>query len=213
MQILDAYEGFLRAIDKYQVATVRKENFLYWFHQGQQDYVDQRVNFFEQTGEIDDDLAMITSEKTYSSPSFTSGLDLPEDYFRTASLIVFFNYKNNCDDTVEDSEPIKRLTGDKKGFVLSNPYYKPNRNRWYYERLQKKLKLYGDKDVTITEIIMRYVQKLPIYTTTDLEANKDTIWSKDQQDQISKKAAMLFLENKQSQRVGTFAQVNKTDQI
>lgn len=213
MEIQNGYEVFLRGIDQYKVSSVRPGDFLNWFHLAQQDYVDQRLEFFELTGQYDDDITVILSEKTYSSPSIVDKLDVPEDYFRTASLIVNFSYKNDCDETIDTTKKITRMTGNNKGLILSNIYYKPNRDRWYYRKISDKIKIYGDSTVTISSIDMEYVITLPEYTTTDLTDNTDTIWTKDQQDKISNKAAMLFLENKESQRVRTFAQVNKIDQV
>lgn len=213
MNLVNAYEDFLRDIDKFKVATVVPAEFLHWFHKGQQEWVDQRLEVFELTGKYDDDLSMIIYEKPYTSVNLQEQLVLPEDYYRTALAMIYFSFENDCEQTEQKQERVVRLTGDKKGLILSNPYYKPSRSRWYYHQVNgKKIWIYGDKTVSIEKFELTYCKTLPVFNVDDISNQTEVIWTMEQLKQIASKAAMLFLENKQSQRVSTFAQVNKIDQ-
>lgn len=213
MYIQDGYESFLRNIDKFRVSIVTPEEFLHWYHMAQQDFVDQRCEYFELIGKFDDDISQLFRDKVYNNPSLASEIIYPEDYFRTALMFSHFSFTNDCDKTENVVQKVIRLTSDKQGAIWNNPYYRPNKYRWYYKLTNTGYKIYGDETVNISKIELTYVKNLPLFTTQNVVDNIDTIWKKNQLDKIASKAAVLFLENKQSQRVQTFPQVSKADRI
>lgn len=219
MRIRDTFESFLRGIDKFRVASVTPSDFLYWYHLAQQDYVDQRLTYFEMAGTFDDDISAFLLQRQYVATDLIDPSSpfrrfaLPVDYFRTSLVTCGFRFTNNCGKPEQGVKKANRLTGDKLGFIIDNPYYKPSRERWYYRMSAGKLQLYGDSLSQVESVELDYVRILPLLTPDDITADTDTEWKKDQSDKIAQKASALFLENKQSPRVASYPQVNKVDQL
>lgn len=213
MDIRKGYEQFLRGIDKFRVSSVNAADFLYWYHIAQQDFVDQRLAYFELTGAMDDDLVMLAKEKKYVDIKVGQAVLIPEDYYRTSVALCEFSFINSCDKTEKGVQRVLRLTGDKEGFILGNPYYAPSIDRWYYRMSGKEIKLYGSSEVTNNTLTLSYVKELPVLQPSDVDASSETIWKNDQLSKITQKATALFLENKQSPRIASYPQVNKVDQL
>lgn len=213
MDIRDGYEGFLRGIDKFRVSSVSPADFLYWYHIAQQDFIDQRLGYFELTGGMDDDLLKLSAKKEY--PGIVAGepADLPPDYYRTSLATCSFTFTNACGKAEAAKRRVLRLTGDKEGFILNNPFYSPNIERWYYRMMGGTVELYGSKDVSDNTLTLSYVREPPVFSVPDIVSAKQSIWKNDQMAKITQKAAALFLENKQSPRIASYPQVNKIDQL
>lgn len=212
MTLQQAFESFLRGIDKFQVASVTPESFLYFFRLAQQDYIDDQHDNYELIGRFSDDMSplLVLEEKT----SFGYLIDKPEDYYRLSQMIIQFSFTNLCNELETVSRTAKRMTSDFESFSLSNPYYKPSLDRWYYTTLSTQFQLYPvfemSDGVELKKLTIKYIKEPPVYTVDMLQGSENLIWKNAQTDKIVKRAVTLFLEQKKSERIRSQPSISKT---
>ncbi len=210
MGLLFAYETFLRDINKFQVASVTIPDFLHFFHAARQAYFDQRLDAFELLGKMDDSLAAFYKVATVTAPGFA--IDKPGDYYRMGLFVI--RYQRTVGNELKTFEhKAARLTLDKEGFVLDNPYYKPSVNRWYYKQIGEAFEILGDPTLTLYQVEITYFPEVPLHILTDVAEDLQTAFKNSQLQKIAQKAATLFLENKESVRVKTQPGIQKTDSL
>ncbi len=216
MTLLDAYESFLRNVDKFQVSAITIPDFLHYFHLARKDYLAERLSQMERTGSIDDALSDFYKVKEYPLPVLDTPLPKPDDYHRMALMQCVFSHTVICRGkqvTAEVTRKMARLTADKEGFILENPYYEPSIDRWYYKQMGGRFHLYGDPSVKLLKVLATYFPELPLYTAKDVGSQVGLPFSFSQMATLSEKAATLFLEVKESARVRTQPLVQQTGSV
>ncbi len=209
--LLFAYESFLRNVNKFQVSSLGIPEFLHFFHSAREHYLAVRLDHLEEEGKIDDVLSDLYRKKTYEQPVPWT-LDKPSDYYRMGLLTVSIVF-TSCGKTVSERHKALRLTSDKEGFVLGNPYYAPSRERWYYRQIAGTLEITGDASVTLQGVELTYFPEQVLYTPQQVAAAAQTPFKTPHLLAICEKATSLFLENKESMRIRSQPVIQKTDML
>ncbi len=225
---LKMYEGVKIELDQYQSPSFDVQDFNFFLPKAVEHCVKKELDGFELTQKVTDKLAPLIK---ISDPLLIFNADnttdvrekeLPADYRHVVSSLVRLRYKTATTAFTagtKRSSFSRRLTGDLWAFVMEDYYLRPLVSdadvRLYHRVIGNKLSIlidtpvYPETTVVIEDVKLEYISQPPVIKlNNNLTIAVDTVFPVHFNQEIVTTCARLFLENNESSRQQTIAEVN-----
>lgn len=219
------YEFILIELNKNKAPAVLLEDFIYFLKKGKQQYINLKINLYDTSEQIDDDLKevrILSYPINISKQGNNYVGTLPQNYLHVLnSGLLEFSVENQflcyeIGDVI--SSPISRLPAKATYRVLDNYYFKPSYKNPYFVTSGNEIEIRSGNNSNLipTTVYIDYIKKPnPVLLTQDqiddvIDTSQELEFSEYVCFEIINIVVKLLMELSSDQRLQTNIPVNQT---